>query len=294
MPLPPGYPPEVVTDEPGTVDRCPVLTRTRAFVADEGVRCTLSFTFRDRRTGRAVDLSSYDGGSVVLRAVEALTPAAPGCNPIREVDGDFDDAAAGRVVAPLPATLVAAPGLFRLSFGVKDDAGELVRAGAALLSVEPTLFGAAPGEKLGPPTLGAIRMALRDSAGTENLLLREQEFGDDQVLAALARPIAYWNEQPPHIGTWDASNFPFREMWLRATIARLYDMAAAGYRRDHMPYQGAGLTIDDKNKEREYLQAAAALDEEWRGFVLNTKIAINHALFVGAVSSPYEYGLGRL
>lgn len=294
MPLPEGYPPEVIEPQAGTADGCPALGRVRAYVADQGVAATLRHAVRGR-DGRPADLSAYAGGSAVLR-LRDLAVSASAQNPVVEVAGSVEDAAAGTVLAPLRAAQVARPGLYQLSFGVLDAGGALVKASAALLSVEPTLFGGGddgPGVRLGPPSIGEVRMAVRDSAPNENLLLRDLEFGDDQIANAVVRPLRFWNEQPPPLEPFDTTNFPFREMWLRAVVAVLYETAAAGYRRNHLPYQAGGVAVDDQAKEKDYLAASQALWAEWREFVLAKKLEINHALFCGTVGSPYDYAWMR-
>lgn len=287
---PDGFPPEVLTAEAGTVENCPALPRVRAFVASQGVTASLLFVARDAG-GTPVSLSAYAaGGSVSLRCKEAAVPS-PSCDdPVLESDGAFGDPASGQLYGELTPGMVAAPGVYQLSFGVFDAGGRLAKVFPALLSVEPTLFGdpsVAPG---GCPSLGEIRMALRDSAPNENLLLREHEFGDDQIVQALVRPVRYFNEQPPPLRPFSTRDFPFREMWLRAVCGRLYEVAAAGYRRNQLAYQAGGVSVDDQNKEQQYLAAAQAIDAEWRQFVFDKKLQMNHALFSGYVDSPYGWG----
>lgn len=304
MPDPAQFPAEVVTAGVATVDGCPVLGRTKAFLVDQGTAVTLEHAVTGR-DGRPVDLSRYagpndsfdgvsyssqtPGGSVKLRV--SGVDVSPHRSCVREFEGVFWLPASGVVRAPLDVTLTGRAGLYQLSWGVFGLDGNLGRVSTALLSVEPTLFGSDLSRASGPPSLAEIRTAVRDSAPGENLLLQTQEFGDDQIVEAVVRPLRYFNEQPPPIRPFTAADFPFREMWLRATAARLYDMAAAGYRRNQLPYQAGGVAVDDQNKEQPYLAAAQALEAEWQQFVRDKKLQINHAAWTGSVGS--FYGTGR-
>jgi hypothetical protein len=283
--LPDGFPVSVLTPDPGTVGRCPVLTRVSCYAADQGVLFTLGHTVRGR-DGAAQDLSYFadNGGAVVLRSAEvSLKPCAGVTLP--QTTGAFDDPAAGKVYAPLSEDMVAGPGLYQLTFGVLDADGNLVRVSRALMSVEPNAFAEPAGS--GTPTLGELRMAVRDSAPSENLLIQELEFGDDQLVQALLRPLRYFNEQPPPLRHYDTNNFPFREMWLRAATAVLYETAAAGYRRNRLDYAAGGVTVADQSREREYVAAADRLWQEWREFVRDKKLQLNTRLFWASLGSDY-------
>jgi hypothetical protein len=307
MPDPAGFPPEVLTAGVATVDGCAVLSRVKAFLTQQAVVSTLEHTVRDG-SGVPVDLSAYAGreslgphdsfvssgptGAVYLRCKE-LVAAVPDLNPIIQSEGVFWEPSSGVVRCPLTADMVTRPGVYRLSFGIFSPNGLLVRADSALLSVEPSLWSNDPQDPthlLGPPTLGELRMTIRDSAGRENLLLQDHEFGDDQIVDALVRPVRFFNEQPPPLRPFDTRDFPYREMWRKATVGYLFSTAASGYRRNQLPYQAGGISVDDQNKEQQYLAAAQAIDAEWRQFVLAKKIEINGKLWMGSFGSSYGSG----
>jgi hypothetical protein len=301
---------DIIRSSVSEIDGCAVLTRLKAFVATQGVCATLEHVFRDRN-GVPLDLSEYDGlldgsessevsdsneldGSIVLRAKEVVA-AGSGNNPVVEVAGVFHNAPDGVVRAPVPPTTAKSAGVYQVSWAVKNSEGEVIAVNNALLSVERSLFSSDAGEVKfsgGPPTINEIRMSIMDSAPAENLLLDDVEFDDEQILLAITRPIRYWNEQPPPLKVvYDTRNFPFKEAWLKAIAGELMGFAAHNYRRNHLPYSAGGLSIDDKNKEGAYIQAAQMIKEEWRVFVAHKKIQLNAQDVMGTVGSPYGSGL---
>jgi hypothetical protein len=49
---------------------------------------------------------------------------------------------------------------------------------------------------------------------TDNTLLLDVEFNDDQILMAMTEPVRLWNETPPPIRTYSTTTFPFRGAWM--------------------------------------------------------------------------------
>ena len=209
---------EIITAGIPEKDSCPVLTRIKAFIVDQGVLCALEHTVRDRR-GKVVDLSKYfasnvsessssseagETGTVELRVKDWLgTGWSDERNPVWQIIGEPADPEKGTIRATLEDSLVAKPGIYELSWGIRNAAGSLVMTNQGILSVEKTLFGSLQDIKTndGPPTINEIRMWMMDSAASENSLLDDVEFGDEQIMLALTAPIRQWNETPPPIET---------------------------------------------------------------------------------------------
>lgn len=294
-------------------DRCPVLTRIKAFIGTQGVCSQLEYVFRDRQ-GNPINLLTALGlqepvsistgvsvsdsipssqGVVRLRVKEYLgTGRSPIRNPLWEMTGEFVDPERGVVRAPLNAAIVEHPGIYSLGWGVADENGQLLAVNDGLLSIERSLFAAKIKTvlaNLGPPTLNEIRMTIADSSPAENLLLDDLEFGDEQIMLAVALPIQFFNDRPPPLGfEYTTRNFPFRSEWFSAIQAQLYKIAAAGYRRNRLPYTAGGVTISDQDKEKEYLGAYQMLWEDWKNFVMNKKVSMNAQQMFGQVLSPYS------
>ena len=72
----------------------------------------------------------------------------------------------------------------------------------------------------------------------------------------------------------------------------LYQMAARHYRRVHLPYSAAGLTVDDKNKAQEYQAIGDAMWQEFAGFVTAQKVSMNASAAIGTLGSAYGLSQG--
>lgn len=292
----------VVTAELPEIDGCKVLTRTKAFLVPQGVLATLEHVLRDSH-GNPVDLNTaldLDDGSLStstdagptakLRIREAMADGGGREDPIWELDATIHSLSGGVLRADLLAGNVARAGVYELSWGVflpTETAPRL--ADTALLSVERSLWGTGSTlrRRQGPPTINEIRMSLMDASGAENFYLGDTEFKAEQILSAIVRPIQYWNEALPPVAPFTTRTFPFRENWLGAIQGHLFEIAAHNFRRTHLPYGAGGISVDDRNKEREYLAAAQMKLGEWKAFVTNKKVAINLRGFIGVVDSPY-------
>ena len=288
-------------------DHCPVLTRLKAFIVDQGVVCTLEHTCRDRRTGNPVNLSDYTNtppdpsrdpppyppeGAVFLRVKDWCGVGLDDVNNrVWEIRGNFVNINEGIVEATLNSEIVDDAGIYELSWGIRDRYGDLVFTSPAIMSVERTLFSLNTlnvRNIQGPPTINEIRMWIMDSAPSENFLLDEVEFSDEQILLAITEPVHYWNQTPPHVGIFNTKNFPYREMWLKGIVGNLYEMVAAHYRRNFLQTNGGGVMVADKAKEKEYLSEALRLKKEYQGFVINKKVQINIHNYFGNVVSDYS------
>jgi len=296
---------EIITAGIPEKDSCPVLTRIKAFIVDQGVLCALEHTVRDRR-GKVVDLSKYfassvsesssasesgETGTVELRVKDWLgTGWSDERNPVWQIIGEPADPEKGTIRATLEESLVAKPGIYELSWGIRNAAGSLVMTNQGILSVEKTLFGSLQDIKTndGPPTINEIRMWMMDSAASENSLLDDVEFGDEQIMLALTAPIRQWNETPPPIETFTTRTFPFRGAWATGALAQLYKMAAAHYRRNFLQTSGGGVSVADKAKEKDYLGEAVRLQNEYDAWLINKKVEINMKKFVGQSRSAYS------
>lgn len=293
-------------------DGCPILTRLPAFIATQGVPVTLQNIVRDR-TGQPKDLSAYfvatesesdsdsDGdidnqGSVVLRVKEWLAAGTSSSrNPIWELPGEAVTPASGIVKCDLIESVVRQSGIYELNWGIKNASGAVVYAHRGILSVERSLFTDDPSvlsRNNGPPTLNEIRMWMMDSSPKENLLLQDMEFSDEQILLALTWPVQQWNEALPPIKPHTTRTFPYRGAWASGTLAQLYKMAASNYRRNRLDTRGGGLSVDDKNKEREYMAEGVRLSDDYEDWVRQRKYSINVQMVAGNIHSQYSHRIG--
>lgn len=292
-------------------DDCKILTRLKAFIVSQGVCPTIEHVFRDR-AGNPVDLSRWLASETSLSlstSTSSSTPPAgttkvrikewidgsinPVRNPIWDIYGDAVDPVKGVLRYKLDPEVTERAGIYLLSFACLDEHGVPVAIDQGLLSVERSLFASNMIENhkdLGPPTIQEIRMRLMDSSASENMLLNDIEFNDEQLLQALTEPIRLWNETPPPIQTYSTRTFPFRGAWLSGVLAQLHMTIANHFRRN--TYRSAAGGTNDKDKEREYMAEGTRLWAEYKAWLLNKKVEMNLKLFFGQAPSQYTSWTG--
>jgi hypothetical protein len=173
---------------------------------------------------------------------------------------------------------------------VDNVTGGALTVDQGLLSVERSLFTADYGVN-GPPTLQEIRLELRDTEPNINRLLQNVEYDDAEILRAIVKPVEEWNHSPPSLNgyVYDTHTFPFRHFWMQGIKGYLLSFAAHWYRRNRLAYQAAGVSVDDMNKEREYLEASELLISEYRTWLKHKKVELNAYGAYGEVSSAYSF-----
>lgn len=211
---------------------------------------------------------------VKLRAVDALMDGQV----LFELDGEINKPVAGYVSFILEQAATAYAGIYHVDVGL--FAGDyLAKTWPARLVVEANAFNRCFPTTL---TIAEIRLAMMDlHQGDDDQLLDELEFDDGSIANAARRVIDLWNETPPHVLRTNHRNFPYREWWLRGTLANLYDTASAYYSRNRLGYSAGGITIDDKNKAQEYKQRADQYRAEFMDWMLKTKYAYNQQVCWG-------------
>ena len=293
--------------EPGAVSHegCPLLTRQRVVTVDKGVMATVRWEMRNR-AGGVVDLSSCLSCEVLpLEASESLSesesPSGDECGSvlvrigscdeqgtIYEVTGEADTPTLGLVRFQLPEQVYTVAGIWRTQIAITDGDDNPVILNTGLISVERGRFGDLT-KMTGPPSLNEIRLHLRDTV-VENDLLMDVEFDDDEIVAAVIRPVAYWNEIPPRLRRYQytCATFPWRMHWLNATVAQLLRTAAHSYMRNKMKASHGGIELNDRDKNNEYMQMATLYWEEYETFVHRKKVELNAAQAFGSVTSQYD------
>ena len=269
-------------------DGCAVLTRVNAFVVQAATSAVLQYVLRDRN-GRVVNLlppdsdAITDAEQVVVRFRELdhelLDCSATAIN----VEAEITDAENGTVRVIVPPLVSQSPGLHRAEFGFYRR-GSLKIVGRALLSVEATSFiGAAAFATAGAPTINEIRSQLVDTAA-DNLRLENVEFSDDQIVEALRWPLRDFNEKSPRLNQqFNSRNFPWRAQWIDAAIGRLYQSAAAWYRRNKIGGNGGGLSLNELDRDVPYMQAAQMHLQQWNAFRDSKKVELNGQGWYGSV-----------
>lgn len=289
----------VVRPEDATANGCTILTKLRHVVTNKGVNAVVEWDLRNSAclavvlpsscfgagTDSSLSLSdppAEDAGSIVVRYT-----TCDGLGQILENDAVVVDSAAGSIRFELPTELTEYAGLYRMEIGVYDADERLLFTDQGLISVERGLFGDQTLQRYGPPTISEIRMALRDSA-IENNLLDDVEFTADEIVFTVLRPIAEWNETPPNVGQYTCANFPWREAWLKGIISYLLQTAVFHYTRNKLAANHGGLSVNDKDKDREYQMLSQKFREEWREWMFHKKVETNVRSCFGGIGSTYR------
>jgi hypothetical protein len=294
----PGADQRTVSAKVSTVYDVPIPQRQQAVVTRDGQKVMVVWTMRDR-DGRPVELASLMQ-TTVPAGTDPVTWLVANANVtlgIREIvsmtagmlapfPGSVVDAGSGIVSAAIDPTQFAGPGIFTSEFILRDTAGNILFGNQFMLYVEPSLFGSITYN--GPPTIGEIRLQLRDSSPDENRLLDNVTFDDAEIALALTRTVQYYNEVPPPLTTpYTTQNFPSRWFWIEGAISVLFRIVAEYYRKNHLAYQAGGIAVDDMNKAAEYDQAA---DRRWDGFTkwtTSNKMSKNVEEGWGEIDSQY-------
>lgn len=202
--------------------------------------------------------------------------------PLFELGVRVEDAATGMFSVKIPAAELEHPGVFLSEIAIYDQKKVRRISEFRYLQVAPTL------EYLneGAITIPEIRLALLDFP-CKNTLLDDVEFTDLEITHAIRRPIDRWNETSPNIKVYTVVTFPWREHWMIGTVGYLLRTAAHHYRRNHLTYQAAGLSVADKDKFNQYDQAGTQYIQEYDTWMRNKKIEINVAQGFGTLSSAY-------
>jgi hypothetical protein len=142
-------------------------------------------------------------------------------------------------------------------------------------------------ENRGPLSFAEIRLALRDSGAVENRLLQTVRFSDEELILAMSRPVQYWNEIPPPVGTYDMRSFPYRYHWLQGTIGYLMMMLSEYQRANQLEYSAGGISVRDQSAFMTYAQASELYISQYKTFVRQKKIETNIRGGFGSVGSQF-------
>jgi hypothetical protein len=299
----------VLVVEPTTKFKKPLFERIQTVRITGGQEVKIQWTMRDR-AGNPVDLSDcacVEGSSsslvidessnssltitcsyrIVFRITEHLLLGSCARTPV-EIEGTIVDAANGVVQIIIPADMTTVPGIYYGEIALvstTDGVDTVYFSNSFYVAIEKSRW--ATGSQKGPPTFAEIRLHLRDSSPAENVLLNELAFDDAEIAYAIGRPVEYWNEIPPDVRRYTTQTFPHRFHWMEGIAASLFQIAAEGYRKNHLAYSAAGVSIDDQNKEPNYEQASARGWAVYKDFVRRKKAEINLNAAYGTVGSDY-------
>lgn len=182
------------------------------------------------------------------------------------------DASEGRVIISPPQEIMTIPGIYDVSLGFFDKNEKLRYTRNFYIYNEPSTWGSSSTSAL--PTIDTIRLNLRDSDVVENELLGDRQFGLEEICAAAIRTIEYWNNVPP-ITAADTRNFPYANLLQMGIEIHLFEILLEWYRKNRLPYNAGGISVDDMGKLNEYIAAVQSRKQEFIRLVQRTKVSEN-------------------
>jgi hypothetical protein len=129
-----------------------------------------------------------------------------------------------------------------------------------------------------PMTDMEVRIFLRDTDPSANILLDDFEFSPEEIRTAMNITVDRWNDTPPDIYRMDYDEFPYRSILLMGVASNLLSMAAHRYRRNSLAINAGGTSVNDQDKAREYDQAAMRLRDEYLQAIRKKKRELNVGL----------------
>ncbi len=204
---------------------------------------------------------------------------------VMAVDDDRDS-----ILVALPSGYAGTPGIYEVEGRILDGTGNMLAYGRAYAYVERSFW---QGDNYGgPPSIDEVRGAIRDFVPA-NRLLGDYEFSASEIAEAVVRTINRFNAAPPNLGTVGTSNWPFTYTMplIDGILAELFEVAAAYFRRGHLPYSAGNLSIDDMAKEKDYINAAMIYRQRFDEWMKMTRQRLNMELAFGSIGSIYSaYG----
>lgn len=182
------------------------------------------------------------------------------------------DTTEGRVIISPPQEIMTLPGIYDVSLGFFDKNEKLRYTRNFYIYNEPSTWGSSSTSAL--PTIDTIRLNLRDSDVVENELLGDRQFGLEEICAAAVRTIEYWNNVPP-ITAADTRNFPYANLLQMGIEIHLFEILLEWYRKNRLPYNAGGISVDDMGKLNEYIAAVQSRKQEFIRLVQRTKVSEN-------------------
>jgi hypothetical protein len=206
------------------------------------------------------DAGPQDEMTAEVRIREVITTR--NCD-LHEVTATISDYSTGTITFRLPSEVYDNPGVYNLEMALYDDTDdgvELVMSNKLYLWIDRGLFGDPRYPNAGPPNIDEIRLSIRDNAPEENRLLDDFEFDLAEICHATETGVRIWNEsQPPINVNFTTINYCVRSKWIQYIAGHMFQVAAHRFRRNHLPYQAGGLSVDDQNKFQQYDQVGMML-----------------------------------
>ncbi len=270
-----------------------VLQRRAGLRLDQAMTVSVEWVVRDGE-GRVVDLTGVvpedvNDDEVTGRAeIRLREPLTLGPDGTFTVVGYSTAPTTGVVKFDVPALAVATPCVLLINVGIFDD-DALVCVTDGYIIVDRSIFGESY-TRTGVPTVDEIKMKLRDSGINDNYLLARIEYSLGEIAESAVQAVAYWNR----IGSvnslrYTTANFPDPDLMADGILGFLLEMTGHNYQRNHLTYQAAGVSVDDKSNYQEYFKLSMTYKDAFRQRVARTVAQAVRSGWRGIIGSPYGW-----
>lgn len=293
---------EVVRPEVARME-APVPQRRQAVLVRQGQLATIEIQFRDD-VGRPLDLSDYVPSVQPGSSLSSSSSSSSGTDyefivrfqePFEsskvaiEAEAYVYRASTGLLRYEIPEEVVQVSQILYAYVGVFKS-GRLVRVLETIVIVDRSAFGDGY-RRVGVPPVSEVRSRLRDSGINDNYLLARVEHSLDEIAEATIKAVADWNHWAKNAGVRTATtkNFSEPDNLMDGVMANLYPMLADNYRRNHLAYQAAGVSVNDKDYGDIYDKLAQSHRLSFNQTARRTVAAQSRQGWNGIVNSVYPY-----
>lgn len=132
-------------------------------------------------------------------------------------------------------------------------------------------------------TIELVRDELQDRFPGDNSIDCDQFFSDEDILHAMDRAAARYNQLPPQVEFVSSKALPANtSIFLDAVLANLYNTAIHKLARNLMSWQTGDVRVDlEKTRMEAFKVLKAELDQQWRRDAVDRKAEINRSLAWG-------------
>ena len=257
------------------------------FVDDDGNPQDLNGTYPHDSNNDTVNESDMPDPDVGFKAF--IREAVTGCRPM-ECETTITDINNGKISIHVTPEQTSLPGIYN---------GEVIcyptNNPKAIIKTCPfylyITYGLNNANSCSLMPLSEIRLMLRDTSLEENLLIDGLNFTDEEIMLATKLTIQKFNDIPPreNFPIFNSTSFPFKSILLEGIQGQLFFMAAEWHRKNNLQYSAGGVSLNDKNKEPNYLQAGQMHWQEFLQLAKAEKVKLNMDLNWGTISSAYAH-----
>lgn len=132
-------------------------------------------------------------------------------------------------------------------------------------------------------TIDMVREELQDRFPGDNTIDCDQFFSDEEILHAMDRAAARYNQLPPNVEFVSGRALPANTtIFLDAVLSQLYGSAIHKLSRNLMSWQTGDVQVDlEKTRLNAFQNMKAMLDKQWRADAADRKAEINRSLAWG-------------